>query len=167
MNRTNNKVASARVLLAVGTLATLLPWLCRAEQSEVLDEIIVTAQKQKQSVMDVGMSVDALSGAQLISAGVTDPTDLTGLVPSLNVKDNIPGAAPIFTIRGVGLNSFSANNTPTVGVYVDEVFLASSAMMSFPLYDIDRVEVLKGPQGTLYGRNTTAGAIGFLSLIHI
>jgi iron complex outermembrane receptor protein len=148
---------------AVGTLATLLPWACRAEQSEVLDEIIVTAQKQKQSVMDVGMSVDALSGAQLISAGVTDPTELTGLVPSLNIKDNIPGAAPIFTIRGVGLNSFSANNTPTVGVYVDEVFLASTAMMSFPLYDIDRVEVLKGPQGTLYGRNTTAGAIGFFT----
>ena len=163
MNRLRNKVASARMLLAVGTLATLLPWVCRAEQSEVLDEIIVTAQKQKQSVMDVGMSVDALNGAQLISFGVTDPTELTGFVPSLNVKDNIPGAAPIFTIRGVGLNSFSANNTPTVGVYVDEVFLASSAMMSFPLYDIDRVEVLKGPQGTLYGRNTTAGAIGFFT----
>jgi len=163
MNRTRNKVASARVLLALVMLAPLLPWVCRAEQSEVLDEIIVTAQKQKQSVMDVGMSVDALSGAQLISMGVTDPTELTGFVPSLNVKDNIPGAAPIFTIRGVGLNSFSANNTPTVGVYVDEVFLASSAMMSFPLYDMDRVEVLKGPQGTLYGRNTTAGAIGFFT----
>lgn len=163
MNRLRKKAASARMLLAAGTLATLLPWGCWADQSEALDEIIVTAQKQKQSVMDVGMSVDALTGAQLISSGVTDPTALTGLVPSLNVKDNIPGAAPIFTIRGVGLNSFSANNTPTVGIYVDEVFLASTAMMSFPLYDIDRVEVLKGPQGTLYGRNTTAGAIGFFT----
>ena len=163
MNRRRNKVASARMLLAAGTLGTLLAGVCRAEQGEALDEIIVTAQKQKQSVMDVGMSVDALTGTDLLSMGVTDPTQLTGFVPSLNVKDNIPGAAPIFTIRGVGLNSFSANNTPTVGVYVDEVFLASSAMMSFPLYDIDRVEVLKGPQGTLYGRNTTAGAIGFFT----
>jgi iron complex outermembrane recepter protein len=163
MNRIRNKIAFARVLLGLATLGTLLPWVCRADESEVLDEIIVTAQKQKQSVMDVGMSVDAFTGSQLISLGVTDPTDLTGFSPSLNVKDNIPGAAPIFTIRGVGLNSYSANNTPTVGVYVDEVFLASSAMMSFPLYDMDRIEVLKGPQGTLYGRNTTAGAIGFFT----
>ena len=115
MIRTKNKFALARLQFAAAALATMLPWVSRA-QSEVLDEIIVTAQKQKQSVMDVGMSVDALNGSQLISLGVTDPTELTGFVPSLNVKDNIPGAAPIFTIRGVGLNSFSANNTPTVGV---------------------------------------------------
>jgi iron complex outermembrane recepter protein len=163
MNSRKKFAALTYAVLAGGALAAVLPGASRAEQGEVLDEIIVTAQKKNQSVLDVGMSVNAMGGEELTSAGITDPSELNGFVPSLNVKNNIPGASPIFTIRGVGLNNFAANNNPTVGVYIDEVFLASTAMMSFSLYDIDRVEVLKGPQGTLYGRNTTAGAIGFFT----
>jgi iron complex outermembrane recepter protein len=148
---------------AAGALTTLLPLLGHAQQSPIIDEVIVTAEKKEQSVLDVGMSVNAFAGADLSAAGVARPAELNGFVPSLNVKENIPGVSPIFTIRGVGLNNFAANNNPTVGVYVDEVFLTSTAMMTFSLYDIARVEVLKGPQGTLYGRNTTAGAIGFFT----
>lgn len=147
-----------------GAVAALLPLVGYSQDSgPVIEEVIITAEKQAQSIMDVGMSVSAFTGEQLINSGVVRPSALTGLVPSLNVKENIPGASPIFTIRGVGLNNFAANNNPTVGVYIDEVFLTSTSMMSFSLYDIDRVEVLKGPQGTLYGRNTTAGAIGFFT----
>ena len=148
---------------AAGALSTLLPLLGHAQQGPVIEEVIVTAEKKEQSVLDVGMSVNAFAGADLTSAGVARPAELNGFVPSLNVKENIPGVSPIFTIRGVGLNNFAANNNPTVGVYVDEVFLTSTAMMTFSLYDVARVEVLKGPQGTLYGRNTTAGAIGFFT----
>ncbi len=79
------------------------------------------------------------------------------------MKENIPGAQSIITIRGVGLNDFSSTNNSTVGVYVDDVFLASFAEMDFNFYDLGRVEVLKGPQGTLYGRNSTAGAINVIS----
>src|SRR5678816_4256276 len=69
----------------------------------------------------------------------------------------------IITVRGVGLNDFSSTNNSTVGVYVDDVFLASFAQMDFNFFDLERIEVLKGPQGTLYGRNSTAGAINILS----
>ena len=70
---------------------------------------------------------------------------------------------PMYTIRGVGLNDFFTNNNPTVGLYVNEVIQPFSPMMSFQMYDLERIEVLKGPQGTLYGRNTTGGAINFIS----
>src|ERR1044071_2321124 len=143
--------------IAAGALVTLLPLAGHAQEGPVIEEVIVTAEKKEQSILDVGMSVNAFAGADLVEAGVARPADLNGFVPSLNVKENIPGVSPVFTIRGVGLNNFAANNNPTVGVYVDEVFLPSTAMMTFSLYDVARVEVLKGPQGTLYGRNTTAG----------
>lgn len=149
--------------LAASALVTLLPLAGHAQEGPVIEEVIVTAEKKEQSILDVGMSVNAFAGADLVQAGVARPADLNGFVPSLNVKENIPGVSPVFTIRGVGLNNFAANNNPTVGVYVDEVFLTSTAMMTFSMYDIGRVEVLKGPQGTLYGRNTTAGAIGFFT----
>lgn len=163
MKPQRNTAALPRVLSA-GALTTLLPLVCFAQQSSpIIEEVMVTAQKREESILDVGMSVSAFAGEDLAAAGVAKPAELNGFVPSLNVKENIPGASPVFTLRGVGLNNFAANNNPTVGVYIDEVFLTSTAMMTFSLYDIARVEVLKGPQGTLYGRNTTAGAIGFFT----
>ena len=156
-------ISRLRHAFPASALVTLLPLVCHAQQGTVLEEVMVTAEKQEQSILDVGMSVKAFTGDDLAAAGVAKLSELNGFVPGLNVKENIPGASPIFTIRGVGLNNFAANNNPTVGVYIDEVFLTSTAMMSFSLYDVARVEVLKGPQGTLYGRNTTAGAIGFFT----
>ena len=79
-------------------------------------------------------------------------------MPNLDIKEQVPGAMPVITIRGVGLNDFGAANSPSAGVYVDQVYVASIAMMAFDMYDLERIEVLKGPQGTLYGRNSTAGA---------
>jgi iron complex outermembrane receptor protein len=79
------------------------------------------------------------------------------------VKENVPGLLPVVTIRGIGLNDFSATNNPSAGVYVDEVPLSSLALMNFNFFDVDRLEVLKGPQGTLYGRNSTAGALNIFS----
>jgi iron complex outermembrane receptor protein len=126
-------------------------------------EIVVTAQKTTQRLIDVPLTVNAVSGATLRQSHVDQPMDLVSQVPNVDIKQNIPGAQQIITIRGVGLDDFSATNNSTVGVYVDDVFLASFAQMDFNFYDLDRVEVLKGPQGTLYGRNSTAGAINVIS----
>jgi iron complex outermembrane receptor protein len=134
-----------------------------AAAQTAIEEIVVTAQKREQRLIDVGASVASLSGETLRTARVDDPTDLAAQVPNVDVKENIPGAQAIVTVRGVGLNDFSSTNNSTVGLYVDEVFLASFAQMDFNFYDLDRIEVLKGPQGTLYGRNSTAGAINILS----
>src|SRR5262245_37641163 len=82
---------------------------------------------------------------------------------NLDIKEQVPGAMPVITIRGVGLDDFSSTNNPSAGIYIDEVFLSSLAMMSFDVYDLERIELLKGPQGTLYGRNSTAGAINVIT----
>ncbi|MEQ9394055.1 MAG: TonB-dependent receptor, partial [Haliea sp.] len=121
------------------------------------------AQKRAQSEQDIGMAISSASGLALRERRIESPLDLQAISPNINIKEISPGLFPVFTIRGVGLNDFSANNNPTVGVYLDEVFLASTTQLTFQLYDIERVEVLKGPQGTLYGRNTTGGAISFIT----
>jgi iron complex outermembrane receptor protein len=128
-----------------------------------VEEIIVTAQKREERLADVGLAVSAIGAEALRANRVAATADLVSQVPNVDVKDNIPGAQAIVTVRGVGLNDFSSTNNSTVGVYVDDVFLASFAEMDFNFYDLARVEVLKGPQGTLYGRNSTAGAINILS----
>src|SRR5690349_10109514 len=126
-------------------------------------EVIVTAQKREERLLDVGLAVTSVSAETLRTQRVNSTTDLVTQVPNVDVKENIPGAQAIITVRGVGLNDFSSTNNSTVGVYVDDVFLASFAEMDFNFYDLGRVEVLRGPQGTLYGRNSTAGAINIIS----
>ncbi len=126
-------------------------------------EIIVTAQKRAQSALDVGITLSVAGQDELTSKRVEAVTDLVGFTPNVSVKDNIAGLVPVITIRGVGLNDFSATNNPSAGVYVDEVSLSSLALMNFDLFDNERFEVLKGPQGTLYGRTATAGALNIVT----
>lgn len=142
--------------------AGLMSWVAPAAFGQI-EEVIVTAQKREQSAQDIGMAISALTGQELRDRRIETPLDIQAVSPNVNVKEISPGLFPVFTIRGVGLNDFSANNNPTVGVYLDEVFLASTTQLTFQLFDIERVEVLKGPQGTLYGRNTTGGAISFFT----
>ena len=134
-----------------------------AEDNAPIEEIVVTAQKRAQSLLDVGIAISVLSGEELSQLRVEEVGDLALHVSNMNVKNTLGATNPVVTIRGVGLNDFNANNNPTAGVYIDEVFLTSTAMMGFQLFDMERVEVLKGPQGTLYGRNTTAGAVSFVT----
>ena len=128
-----------------------------------LDEVVVTAQKRVQRLVDVPINVSAMSRDDVERARIQQVRDLSGYVPSLDIKEQVPGAIPVVSIRGIGLDDFSSTNSPAAGIYVDQVTLSSLALMSFDLYDIERIEVLKGPQGTLYGRNSTAGAINVLS----
>ena len=155
-----------RALMMTGAsllaLAVAAPALAQTKPNQI-DEVIVTAQKREQRLLDVGLAVTSVNAETLRANRISASTDLVAQVPSMDVKENIPGAQAIVTVRGVGLNDFSSTNNSTVGVYVDDVFLASFAQMDFNLYDLERVEVLKGPQGTLYGRNSTAGAINIIS----
>jgi len=126
-----------------------------------LEEIIVTAQKRAQSLSDVGISISVVNEAQIRDARIGKVTDIVQFTANASIKENFPGLMPVITIRGVGLNDFNASNNPAAGVYVDEVSLSSLALMSSEFIDLASVEVLKGPQGTLYGRNSTAGALNF------
>ncbi len=128
-----------------------------------LEEVIVTAQKREQRVNDVGITVNAFNATQLQAYGVLTAEDLEKLVPGLTVTNDQPAGVPTFTIRGVGFQNFSAGSSSTVGLYLDETNNPYAAMVGNALFDIERVEVLKGPQGDLYGRNTTAGQINFIS----
>lgn len=128
-----------------------------------LEEITVTAQRREQSLSDVSISINAFTAEDMRTYRIEDPTDIAQLVSNVDIKGTLGGVNPAITIRGVGLNDFNANNNPSVGVYIDDIFLASPAMLTSRMFDVERVEVLKGPQGTLYGRNATGGAINIIN----
>lgn len=133
-----------------------------AEQGVDRNAIIVTANRREEAITDVGVAIQAFSGEQLDKLQVNSTEDLQAVVPSLNVSRGYQGI-PIYTLRGIGFNTINLSATSTVGTYQDEVALAYPFMNSGPVFDLERVEVLKGPQGTLYGRNTTGGLVNFIS----
>ena len=140
------------------------PAEAQTEDSAQIPDIVVTAQKREQRLQDVPAAVSAIGGEALESRGITETSDLMGAVPSLQVTTPYGRTQPNFALRGISVaNEFSASTASPVGVYVDEVYQSFRASHGLQLYDIDRVEVLRGPQGTLYGRNTTGGAISFFT----
>lgn len=145
--------------LALAVLATLTSTV----HSEEIEKISVTAQKRTQSITEVGVTTTAFNGDALEDLGVENAVDLGAHTPGLVAVNATSGGTPIFAIRGIGLDDFSPNNSSGVGVYTDEVFASSPVYLGGQLFDIERVEVLKGPQGTLYGKNTTGGAINFIT----
>ncbi|PQA87482.1 TonB-dependent receptor [Hyphococcus luteus] len=132
-------------------------------QDAAKDEIIVTAQRREQSPQDVGVALNVFSGAELVAQGVDTVNRLENISPGLEIENQFGSGQPSFSIRGVGFRDYATNNAPTVGVYVDDVAYPIPVMTQGVLYDVERVEVLRGPQGTLYGRNTTGGAIKVIS----
>ncbi|MBV1689483.1 TonB-dependent receptor [Novosphingobium sp. G106] len=133
-----------------------------AEASSAPDEIVVTANKREQSINDVGLSITAQTGEALLNRGINSPTDLGKIVPGLTVQPS-PFNTPVYTLRGIGFYETTLSAAPTVAVYTDEVALPFSATTRGVAFDIQRVEVLKGPQGTLFGQNTTGGAINYIA----
>ena len=127
-------------------------------------EIVVTAQRREQSIMSVPASVTAMSGDALRTLGITQVNALASIVPNLQINDPTGGEQPNFTLRGVGLgNEYDDNQASPIGIYVDDAYEAFRTMHGTQLYDLQRVEVIAGPQGTLFGRNTTGGAINFIT----
>ena len=128
-----------------------------------VDAITVTARRRAQSPQDVGVALNVFSGAELIAQGVNTVNGLENISPNLEIESQFGSGQPSFSIRGVGFRDYATNNAPTVGVYVDDVAYPVPVMTQGVLFDIERVEVLRGPQGALYGRNTTGGAIKVVS----
>ncbi|WP_209047604.1 TonB-dependent receptor [Rhizorhabdus histidinilytica] len=168
---------SVRVL-AIGLLASLpsvavaqetdaspgpdtAPQADAAEQSG-LQEIVVTAQKRSENINKVGISITAVGSEDLAQRGVADVSDLVKVVPGFNYTPSAYGT-PVYTLRGIGFYETSLGAAPAVSIYVDEVPLPFSAMATGAALDLERVEVLKGPQGTLFGGNSTGGAINYIA----
>lgn len=128
-------------------------------QERTLEEVIVTATKRSQSIQDVAMTVTAFSAEQIREANIQNATDVAVLTPSLVVATNTQPFTASFRIRGVGTAQNDPALEPSVGIFVDDVYLNRSGFGMSDLTDIQRIEVLNGPQGTLYGKNTNAGAV--------
>jgi len=171
--RTNNNLRFKTILLG-GALSALVAQysvdVMAAEDEKhrsrtrnaLLEEIVVTAQRREENLNDVPIAVTALNGEQLDTLGVTDTRDLNIVVPGFSASNGGYGT-PVFTLRGVGFPDSTYFASPTTGVYIDEVSMPYSIMSKGPNLDVERVEVLKGPQGTLYGRSTTGGAINYIA----
>jgi iron complex outermembrane recepter protein len=128
----------------------------------MLGEIIVTAQKRSERLQDVPMSVNAATGQQLETLGITSTEQLERAVPGFSAEKTVYGL-PVYYIRGVGFNDTTLGVSPAVSVYTDQFALPFSAMARGAILDLERVEVLKGPQGTLFGQNSTGGAINYIA----
>ena len=145
---------AANVLLVAG------PQIAQAQP--MLEEVIVTAERRSESLQDVPMSVTVFSGDKVSDAGISGLADIALQTPNLNLTSfNI--AEPQIFLRGIGSTNDSAASDPAVAVFVDEVYLGRPGGASTDLYDLDRIEVLRGPQGTLYGKNVAGGAINYFT----
>ncbi|WP_454883134.1 TonB-dependent receptor [Sphingomonas oryzagri] len=138
-----------------------------AEQGAALQnsgpaEIVVTANKRQENINKVGLSITAISAAQLANRKITSLDDVAAAVPGLTFAPS-GNNTPIFTLRGIGFNESSIGVYPAVSVYVDQAPLPFPVMESHSAFDLERIEVLKGPQGTLFGENSTGGAINYIA----
>jgi iron complex outermembrane recepter protein len=132
----------------------------QAQQADRLEEIIVTAEKREASIQDTPISITAFDGDQLRSQGLTGTTALADYTPGLTVQKEVIGKV---VIRGIGAENFTVGSDPGVAIHRDGIYLARASVATFDLFDVQRVEVLRGPQGTLYGRNAVGGVINIIS----
>lgn len=132
-----------------------------AEDSE-LNVLVVTAQKRQQSIQEIPIAVTAVDSDALEQFSITSSDEIADLVPNLNVSRSLNGTLNYF-IRGIGMDDFNLSSVPAIGLYLDDVAIHNPLLAGFALYDIDRVEVLRGPQNALFGKNTTGGAINYIS----
>ena len=150
------------VLLGVWTTALGVMPESRAESAPgAIEEIVVTAQKRDQSLQDVPIAITAMTQAELERRRIRNPLDVAAKTPG--VVGSVQAGVPAFNIRGIGTNDFGSAADPAVGVYLDGVYTARTVASLISLYDAERVEVIKGPQGTLFGRSAAAGAISVIS----
>jgi iron complex outermembrane receptor protein len=134
-----------------------------AAQERTLEEVIVTATKRAESLQDVPVAVNAFSADTIQEAGINNASDLAVMTPSLNANANSSPFTTRLTIRGIGTAQSDPALEPSVGLFVDGVFMGRTGLGTSDLTDIERIEVLQGPQGTLYGKNANAGAISIIT----
>ena len=150
--------------LAVAVAVAIPLSFAAAELSAaMLEEVIVTAQKREQSVQDVGIAITAYTGDQLDQLGFTNAQQITSMAPGVQTIQPNGEANYAVAIRGVVANDFATNVESPVALYIDEVYISQMSGAGFMLYDMDRVEILRGPQGTLFGRNATGGLAHYIT----
>jgi len=154
---------SIRISSIFGFFTLLCALAVPSQAQTVLEEIVVTAQKREQNIQDVPISITRMSGQWLESkfAGGGDVLELASTVPGLHVESSNGRLSPRFYMRGLGNADFTAAASQPVSIVFDEVPMEKASLKSFPIFDLDDIEVIRGPQGTLFGRNTTAGILKF------
>lgn len=165
------KLEASCVLAVVSSLLPLSAFAQTASANsgslDELQEIVVTAEKRSENIQEVPISITAFSETELRSKGLTDIHSLSSLTPNVNLDEGSPfsGSNSVLSasIRGIGQDDFAFNLDPGVGVYVDGVYFARTVGANQDLLDVERIEILNGPQGTLFGRNTIGGAISIVT----
>lgn len=155
---------SRKKSFSVGIANITLLFSCglQAQETRSLEEVIVTSTKHVENLQDVPVAVTAMTGKELSERVIMETSDLMGSAPNLQVTSAYSKTQPNFSIRGISVaNEFSASTASPVGIYVDEVYQTFRASHGQQLFDLEQVEIIRGPQGTLFGRNTTGGAISF------
>jgi iron complex outermembrane recepter protein len=147
--------APSALLLGLGGSAS--------SRADALEEIVVTAQKRDQNLQDVGVSVTAFTGDDLMNLNVLNGKDIAAQTPNVMFVDSGNSMTNILNIRGVSQNDFNPHQESPNAIYVDQAYLSILPASNFQLFDLQRVEVLRGPQGTLYGRNATGGLVQYVS----
>ncbi|MCI0517051.1 MAG: TonB-dependent receptor plug domain-containing protein, partial [Woeseiaceae bacterium] len=162
-SRISNSILGVTLMAAAIGVLPLTSSVALAQGSAILEEIVVTAQRREENIQEVPISVTAVSGENLapLFEGGEDIRALATRIPSLYAESSNGRLAPRFYMRGLGNTDFDLAASQSVSIIVDEVVQENVILKSFPLFDIERVEVLRGPQGTLFGRNTPAGIVKF------
>ncbi len=155
-----NVVAILRAATAVGALMVTVGM---AQAQTALEEVIVTAQRREQNLQEVGVSVTALSAERIRDLGITNSTDIGRVAPGVVFTATTAGTASAMSMRGISQSDFSAMQEAPNSIYYDDVYLSASGAASFSTFDLERIEVLRGPQGTLFGRNATGGLARFVT----
>ncbi|MBL0114462.1 MAG: TonB-dependent receptor plug domain-containing protein [Sphingomonadales bacterium] len=162
-----NRKAAFALLAGVSIGSFVMPAYAQGAENDdsVLGDIVVTAQKREQNLQDIPLSISAISGAQAEFQGLAEIKDIGALAPNVSVLGGTTNSsAAVVTIRGVPTPADETQGFDSpIGLYLDGVYLARSSTSSFEVADIERIEVLRGPQGTLFGRNTTGGAVNFIT----
>src|SRR6185436_18754245 len=160
--RESHPMRHPRLSLCASCLALALTPLA-ASADDQLQEVTVTAQKREQNLQDVGISIAAFSQESLKNMGVTSVAQLGSMVPGVNIFQFGQDATTTITIRGVSQNDFADHNEAPVAVYQDGAYNSFIGGAGLAFFDVDRVEILRGPQGTLFGRNATGGLVQIIS----
>ncbi len=158
-----SSAALASLLLVQPAHAQTAPQTTAAAETPDTGEIVVTAAKRSENLQAVPISISAIGGDALARARITNVDSLVTKVANLQISSTVGDNTPIFALRGVSMSDYSLNQSSPVATYYDEVYKGNFAFLGVAMFDLERVEVLRGPQGTLYGKNTTGGAVNLIS----
>lgn len=149
-------------IFTLSTVACAISTILSVQAAEI-EVIKVTATKRVENMQQVPVSVSAISADALKSLKIRDTTEIASQVPNMQISTPAGDSYPIISIRGISMDDFSLNQSASVAIYVDEVYKGNPALQSVQLFDMERIEVLRGPQGTLFGKNTTGGLVNFIT----